>query len=125
MNSYDNGESMFEIIFLQSDDVQEIERDVFTIMDALTQTGGIISIVYTVLQFIANSVEYFLYMRSIISKVFWVTKYNLPKKERAEMKPKQINSKQMTMRAHKVKKDVIHQADIYIINDVSNTTISE
>jgi hypothetical protein len=64
-------------------------------------------------------------MRSIISKVFWVTKYNLPKKERAEMKPKQINSKQMTMRAHKVKKDVIHQADISIINDVSNTTISE
>ena len=49
MNSYDNGESMFEIIFLQSDDVQEIERDVFTIMDALTQTGGIISIIYTVL----------------------------------------------------------------------------
>jgi hypothetical protein len=45
MNSYDNGESMFEIIFLQSDDVQEIERDVFTIMDALTQTGGIISII--------------------------------------------------------------------------------
>ncbi len=49
MNIYDNDGSMFEIIFLQNDDVQVIERDVFTIMDALTQTGGIIRIVYTVL----------------------------------------------------------------------------
>ncbi len=48
MNSLDDVDSMFEIIFLQSEDVQSIERDVYTILDALTQTGGIISIIYTV-----------------------------------------------------------------------------
>ncbi len=48
MNSLDDEDSMFEIIFLQSEDVQSIERDVYTILDALTQTGGIISIIYTV-----------------------------------------------------------------------------
>jgi hypothetical protein len=47
MNSLDDGDAMFEIIFLQSDNIQYIERDVYTILDALTQTGGIISIVYT------------------------------------------------------------------------------
>ena len=36
MNSLDDGDSMFEIIFLQSDNIQYIERDVYTILDALT-----------------------------------------------------------------------------------------
>ncbi len=61
-----------------------------------------------------------------MSKVFWVTKFNLPKKERTEMKPKPENSKLKSMRTHKVKKEPTPVfSDISTIHDISISTISE
>ena len=81
--------------------VQVIERDVYTILDALTQTGGIISILFTFVQYIMNTVESFLYLSSIISKVFWITKINLPKRERSELKKKPEDKHIYAKRSHK------------------------
>ena len=64
-------------------------------------------------------------MSSVVSKVFWVTKFNLPKRERNEMKPKPTNPIFQSMRTHKAKKSSTPFSDITTIPDMSVANYSE
>ena len=56
------------------DEIIKIERSVYTLFDLLSELGGIVGLVFPILQFLVSYIEYSLYVSSIMKKMFYYDK---------------------------------------------------
>eukprot|EP00347_Sterkiella_histriomuscorum_P018344 403345864 len=97
--------TLVDINIFMSDSVKNTKRQVTTLIDAISDTGGFMSVVYTIVSILISGPQEHLFFQSIIKKLFLYNKKELESKKQTD------NLKEAIMKSKNIIKILNHNDD--------------